>query len=117
MRFKIDENLPIEVAEALRQKGFDALTVAEQGMAGLTDAEVSSVCKSENRVIITLDLGFADIRTYPPAQFPGIIVLRLSRQDKQHVLRALERITFLFEREPLTHRLWIVDDTRVRIRG
>ena len=30
MRFKVDENLPVEVAEMLRQAGHDAATVLEQ---------------------------------------------------------------------------------------
>ena len=32
MRFKVDENLPIEIADLLRDAGFDAMTVHEQGM-------------------------------------------------------------------------------------
>jgi len=32
MRFKIDENLPIELADLLRDAGFDAMTVPEQGI-------------------------------------------------------------------------------------
>lgn len=34
MRFKVDENLPIEVAEMLRQAGHDAATVLEQHLGG-----------------------------------------------------------------------------------
>jgi hypothetical protein len=34
MKFKIDENLPIEVAVALREAGHDAMSVVEQGSAG-----------------------------------------------------------------------------------
>ncbi len=30
MRFKIDENLPVEVAELLRRLGHDATTILEQ---------------------------------------------------------------------------------------
>ncbi|HLP44906.1 MAG TPA: DUF5615 family PIN-like protein [Candidatus Kapabacteria bacterium] len=29
MKFKIDENLPVEIAVLLRQKGYDATTVIE----------------------------------------------------------------------------------------
>jgi predicted nuclease of predicted toxin-antitoxin system len=30
MNFKVDENLPVEVAELLKQAGYDAVTVSEQ---------------------------------------------------------------------------------------
>lgn len=79
MKFKIDKNLPIEAAQFLREQGHQADTVSEQGRSGCPDAEIAEICLSENRVLITLDSDFADIRAYPPDQYPGIIVLRLNR--------------------------------------
>lgn len=43
-------------------------------------------------MLVTLDMDFADIRTYPPADFPGLIALRLGRQDKPYVLDVLARL-------------------------
>jgi len=34
MKFKIDENLPLEVAVALREAGHDAMNVVDQGLGG-----------------------------------------------------------------------------------
>ena len=34
MKFKIDENLPREVAALLRDAGHDAMTVVDQGLGG-----------------------------------------------------------------------------------
>jgi len=34
MQFKIDENLPIEAADALRASGHDALTIHDQHLVG-----------------------------------------------------------------------------------
>jgi len=117
MEFKVDENLPVEVADLLRQVGYDAVTVFEQHLGGSPDSDIASVCQEERRVLITLDTDFADIRAYPPAQFPGLIVLRLHRQDKPHVLEVVERLILLLSSEPLEHLLWIVEETRLRIRG
>src|SRR5437868_7148048 len=41
MRFKTDENLPVEVAEFLRRQGHDALSVGEQSLAGAADPIVA----------------------------------------------------------------------------
>jgi predicted nuclease of predicted toxin-antitoxin system len=117
MRFKVDENLPIEVAEALRQAGHDAVTVLEQHIGGSADAQLTTLCKRESRVLVTLDMDFADIRRYPPAEFPGLIVLRLRQQDKPYVLDVLTRLVQIIRREPLEGHLWIVEESRVRIRG
>ncbi|MCG6552759.1 MAG: DUF5615 family PIN-like protein [Candidatus Magnetominusculus sp. LBB02] len=78
MQFKIDENLPIEIAHILISAGHDALTVNEQQMAGIADQLLFKRCKDEDRVLITLDKDFSDIRTYPPEEFAGIIVLRVA---------------------------------------
>ena len=117
MEFKVDENLPVEVADLLRQVGYDAVTVFEQHLEGSPDSDIASVCQEEGRALITLDTDFADICAYPPAQFPGLIVLRLHRQDKPHVLEVIERLILLLSSEPLEHLLWIVEETRLRIRG
>jgi predicted nuclease of predicted toxin-antitoxin system len=117
MKFKIDENLPIEVAEILNQKGYDAKTVIDQNLCGEDDPEIASVFQTEERVLITLDTDFGDIRTYPPGKYPGIIVLRLKRQDKPYILNVFTRIIDLLESEPLKSHLWIVDENQIRIRS
>ena len=37
MKLKVDENLPIEVAEALQHAGHDAVTVHDQRLTGRPD--------------------------------------------------------------------------------
>ena len=117
MKFKIDENLPVEVAGSLRQAGYDAATVSEQHLEGSPDSDIASVCQQERRALITLDTDFADIRAYPPEKFPELIVLRLRWQDKPHVLEILDHLIPVLSSEPLEHLLWIVDETHIRIRG
>ena len=116
MKFKIDENLPVEVAQLLRDAGHDVFTVLEQNLGGAKDEVVAGICKDEHRALITLDIHFADIRTYPPSNFSGLIILRLARQDKAHVLQVMSKVLKLAASEPLEGQLWIVDERRVRIR-
>jgi predicted nuclease of predicted toxin-antitoxin system len=116
LKFKIDENLSIEVAALLIKAGYDAMTVVDQHLGGQSDADVVRVCQQEGRILITLDLDFSDIRSYPPADYFGIIVLRLSRLSKARVLSAVSRMLPILEQEPLAKRLWIVDESTVRIR-
>ncbi len=116
MRFKTDENLPVEIAELLSQHGHDAITVAAQGLGGVADPGVASVCQAEKRAIVTLDLDFSDIRRYPPESYAGIIVLRPVLQTIPALLTMLTRAIALLATEPLDGCLWIVDDHRVRIR-
>ena len=81
------------------------------------DSKVASVCQAEKRVLITLDLDFADIRTYPPTVFPGIIVLRPRSQAKPIVMQLVSQLIPLLDGpEPLSGHLWILQETGLRIR-
>jgi predicted nuclease of predicted toxin-antitoxin system len=117
MRFKIDENLPVEVAQRLVAASHDAPTILDQNMSGRPDQDVATICRTEQRALITLDTDFGDIRAYPPDQYFGLLVLRPARQDKATILSLIERIMPLFQSEPLEKHLWIVDESSVRIRG
>lgn len=119
-RFKIDENLPTNARDVLAEAGHDAVTVLDQGMRGQPDERVREVCRAEGRVAVTLDVGFADIRALAaagPEGHPGVIVLRLGQQDADTVLDVLGRLIPLIDREPLDGRIWVVDETSVRIRS
>ncbi len=54
MQFKVDENLPIEVADALHQASHDALTIHDQQMVGEPDPRVAAVCQAEERALLRL---------------------------------------------------------------
>lgn len=92
MKFKVDENLPSEHAEMLRAAGHDATTVAEQKLTGAEDAALMQRCWSEGRILVTLDMDFANVRAYPPETHPGILVFRSKTQDKVTLIGLLGRV-------------------------
>ncbi|MGB9669398.1 MAG: DUF5615 family PIN-like protein, partial [Anaerolineales bacterium] len=77
LRFLIDEDVPRSTALALREAGFDALDVRDAGLRGKSDAEVFSYAQQEQRLLITCDLGFANILAFPPSKSIGILVVRI----------------------------------------
>ena len=116
MRFKLDENLPVELAEVFREAGHDAVTVVDQGMEGARDSDLASVCLDEGRVIVTFDLDFADIRAYPPSAYPGLVVFRLDSQARDHIAAAATRLLEVLAGVTLDGQLWIVEESRIRVR-
>jgi predicted nuclease of predicted toxin-antitoxin system len=116
LKFKLDENLPDLVRQSLVALGFDAHTVAEEQLAGAPDEKVLQASVAEDRILITLDLDFSDIRTYPPGTYPGIWVLRPQKQT----FKAIESLVLSGLRlavvERVTGQLWVIDEKRVRIR-
>lgn len=117
MKFKTDENLPLEASAALRERGFDAETVWDEDLSGVDDRVIAARVQIEGRVLLTLDLDFANIQAYPPDQYTGIIVLRLEQQDKATVVAYVARVaTALGQRSPIGE-LWIVQKDRIRFRA
>ena len=60
MKFKIDENLPAEAA------------VGDEDLSGADDDTVARRSQADDRVLVTLDLDFANIRAYPHGEHGGI---------------------------------------------
>jgi len=117
MKFKTDENIPSQAVELLRSAGHDTATVLDQALGGQPDHDIASACKAEDRVLLTLDRDFSDIRTYRPADHPGLVVLRPTRQSVPEVLRLLRRLLEAFKTSDCTSQLWIVEPDRIRIRS
>ncbi len=114
-KFKIDENLPVEIAELLRENEFKVKTVLEEELGGTSDADLSTKCQEEKRILITLDLDFADIKSYPPEEYPGLIVLRPNSQSKSHLLSLFTTLLSRLQKEPVKNKLWIVEENKIRI--
>ena len=117
MRFKLDENLTIQIQRLLTEHGHDAGTVLDEGIGGATDSTIASVCQAEHRVLVTLDKDFADIRAYPPDEYPGIVVLRLTSNSTADLLRIGARLVETFSTSSPDGQLWTVEGSRIRIRG
>lgn len=116
MKFKIDENLPAEVAAMLGAMGFDADTVHDERLAGAQDPVVVAAAAEASRVLLTLDKGIANLEEYPAGQHGGVVLFRPPRSGRGAVMEFLrERLPELI-RLDLQGRLTVVGPTRIRIR-
>jgi predicted nuclease of predicted toxin-antitoxin system len=95
--------------------GHDVATVYEQGLRGRDDSDIAEACRSEGRVLISLDLDFSDIQAFPPENYPGLIVLRLRSKGRGAVQSVFLRVISHLQHERISGRLWIVDEHRIRV--
>ena len=114
-RFKLDENLPRNAEILLQQTGHDVHTVLAEQLGGNPDPRVFDASQAEERVLVTFDLDFSDLRVYPPASHHGIWVLRPHTQSIENTLALLRSALRVLEAEPPQGRLWIIEPERVRI--
>ncbi len=118
MRFLVGANLPRSILTLLGNCGHSAEHVRDPGLGGAPDIQIAARARSNHEVLLTRDLDFADIRQYPPSEYPGLVVIRLPDEAvAQDLVNLMER--FLKRDELLRHlpgHLVILERERVRFR-
>ena len=109
MRLFCDENIRDTTTEWLRALGHDAVSVKEVGYAGMDDSVVFNYAVAENRMLLTFNADFSDIRALAAVDHPGIIRLRFKIQTEEVVHpRSSERSKNSSTRtRPTCWSLWI----------
>lgn len=116
MRIKLDENLPTSLLAHRQGLGHDVDTVPTESLAGRADPVIWRATQNAERVLITQDLDFSDIRQFQPGLHHGLILVRLRMPGRLALTRRLEQI---FKSEDVTS--WarcfvVVSDLKIRVR-
>ena len=116
MRILLDENLPADLVEVLRALGHDVEHVYSKDLSGHPDPDVRAVAQSENRLLITQDIRFADAREFLPGRHAGFLLVRLKRPGLRAIM---EKLRSVFEREDVES--WqgcfiVLSDSKLRVR-
>lgn len=89
MRFLLDANLPRSALEVFAAAGHAAAHVRDLGIGGAPDDVIAARARTEGWVLVTRDLDLADVRAYPPAEYAGLLVLRLGDEATAVEIKAL----------------------------
>jgi predicted nuclease of predicted toxin-antitoxin system len=114
--FKIDENLPEEVAHVLIRAGFDTATVREQRLAGSPDPDIAAICSRERRTLVTQDHDFARDLVLRSLSHAGLILLRPHSADRSSLIRLTKAFAAQLPRQPLYGQIWVVREGSIRRR-
>ncbi|MFZ1009979.1 MAG: DUF5615 family PIN-like protein [Candidatus Sulfotelmatobacter sp.] len=116
MKFKLDENLPCELAEDLMRLGHEADTVFSEGLAGADDSTVIEAAQSSGRILMTLDKGIASLLQYPIHKHSGTVLFRPDESGRKEVLLFVRSRLDTLLTVRLSGRLTVVGPTRIRVR-
>src|SRR5439155_20570382 len=75
MRFKLDENLPRELADDLRRLGHDPDSIVEEGLSGAKDRTVLQAARTGCRVLLTLDKGIVSWLQHSVHDYSGLLLI------------------------------------------
>lgn len=105
IRFHLDENCPLAVADGLRRRGIDVTTTFDVGLASATDEEQAGHALAEGRVIFTQDQDFLRIHA---AGIPhaGITFCQQRKRSIGQIIAGLTQIWETMEPEEMSN--WLV---------
>ncbi len=92
MRFLGDMNIPSGVIQWLRDQGHDAIHLREQRLARLPDGEIFHKADTEERIILTCDLGFGEILALSGTQTVSVVVFRAQNKRAPHLIARLQKV-------------------------
>ena len=116
MRIKVDEDLPRAAVRILRDKGYQALSVVEQGLGGYKDPVLWQAVQAEQRYLVTADKGFADIRRYKPGTHQGVLLLRPDQDGIGPTIELLEMVLEDYNLESLAGTTAVATPRGIRVR-
>jgi predicted nuclease of predicted toxin-antitoxin system len=104
----MDEQVESAITDGLRNRGVDALTIQEDGRAGLTDRGILNRSTELDRAVFTRDYDFlveAAFRQRQGLPFAGVIYAHLTRVSIGACVRDLELLAGVLDPEEIVSRV------------
>lgn len=115
--FLVDEDLPRSLAPRLRAANVGAEDVRDVGLRGAPDVTVFAHALDQGFVLLTGDLGFANILRFPLGSHHGIVVVRFPNEMSVDALNeTVVRTVSSLSDSDVRGNLLIVEPGRVRFR-
>jgi len=119
LRFFADHCVSNLIIHSLERAGHQVLRLKDHLPVESPDAAVIAQAQELDAILLSLNGDFADIVTYPPSRFKGIVALQVLNHP-EITSRLLERLHRYLESRPTSEdyrgKLIIVEASRIRVR-
>ena len=89
MKFLADMGISLRTVEWLRQLGHDVVHLRDKGLQKLPDDEILNLAGIEQRIILTIDLDFAQLLAISKQALPSVILFRLGNENYDEINQRL----------------------------
>jgi len=110
----LDQMFRVDVAQALREQGYDVLRAFEVQQCRHDDQQILEKAITENRLLITLDEHFGDWVVLPLSQHPGVIRIKIHPTTSKKVLNLLLPFLRKYSQEQFKNHLVILSEKRAK---
>lgn len=119
LTFFADHCISTFIIQRLRDVGYHVLRLQDHIPADSPDSTVIQFVQEQSAILISLNGDFADIITYPPSKYHGIIALQI-RNHPEIIPDVMDRLISYLSKHNEMHfyqgKLFIVEVHRIRIR-
>jgi len=116
MKFLADMGISPVIVNFLRNLGYEAIHLDQEGLGRLSDSQILNKAKTEGYIVLTHDLGFADLMAAGGGVSPSIIIFRLRNMRPESVSRYLQKVLDRFGDELNNGVIVTVSEGNIRIR-
>lgn len=92
MKFLADMGISLRTVEWLRQLGHDVVHLRDRGLQKLPDDQILALALVEQRIILTIDLDFAQLLAISKQALPSVILFRLGNENYDEINQRLIEI-------------------------
>jgi predicted nuclease of predicted toxin-antitoxin system len=117
VRFLADMGISPYTVNELRQHGHDAIHLVEQGLERLADEDILLKARAKKRILLTVDLDFAQLSAASGEPFPSVILFRLGNVAWEVLEVRLAEVLIQYERDLEMGAIISVRDEAFRIRS
>ncbi|MEL7054477.1 MAG: DUF5615 family PIN-like protein [Cyanobacteria bacterium J06588_5] len=105
-----------QTVDVLRNQGYDATHISEEGLFRMRDAEILEKARQEERIVLTFDLDFADLLAASVATLPSTVIFRLKKTRPDFVSSRLLSVLSDCKGDLESGALVTIEDSRYRLR-
>ena len=116
MRFLADMGVSARTVAWLRQQGYHAVHLRDEGLQRLPDEEILTKARVEKRILLTMDLDFGYLLAVSREHLPSVILFRLSDERSEVVNRRLADVLSQCQSDIEAGAIISVSDTAIRVR-
>lgn len=117
MKFLADMGVSPLTVKELKEAGYDAVHLSEEGLMRMPDSQIMAKAKQEARIVLTFDLDFTDLLAASKDNLPSVIIFRLKKTRPSFVNSRLFTVLSECSENLNNGAIIIVEDYRYRVRN